>query len=84
MVKDNFPVAGSLDSARDAFVVTPDDDTDLAQVPRALYVGTGGDVAVTFPSGSVTFTNVPNGTILMIRPLRVLEATTATEILGLI
>lgn len=84
MAKNNFPSTGSTDSAVDAFAITKDDDTDLASVPRALWVGTGGDVALTFPSGNVTLTNVPDGTLLPVRPIRVLEATTASEIIGLV
>jgi hypothetical protein len=42
-------------------------DSDLATVPcRAVYVGTGGNVALMLAddSAAVIFTNVPDGTLL--------------------
>lgn len=66
-----------------ALAITPA-DADLAQVTRALYVGTGGDVAVRmFDGSSVTLVNVPSGTLLPLRVARVLPASTASNILGL-
>ncbi len=32
--------------ARGAFAVTPDDDNDLEEPAKALFIGTGGDVTV--------------------------------------
>ncbi len=84
MAKDNFPTLNALGSATDGYAVTPDDEADLDPVPRALWVGGGGDVAVTLPSGDVTLKNVPDGTLLPVRALRVLEASTATEIVALV
>lgn len=83
-MKNNFPSPTAVGSATDAFTVTPSDDDDLSQVPRALYVGGEGDVTVQFPSGTFTFVSVAAGTLLPIRPLRVLESTTATDILALV
>lgn len=83
-MKNNFPFATDLSSASDAFEVTPADDTDLAQVPRALYVGSDGNLSLRFPSGDVTFVGVLAGTLLPVRPTRVLAATTATNILALV
>lgn len=82
-MKNNFPSANPLESATDAFEITPGPG-DLPQVPRALWVGTGGDVTVELTSGEVTFTNVPGGTLLLVRPSKVLGATTASGILGLV
>jgi hypothetical protein len=66
-----------------AVAITPA-DADLAQATRALYVGTGGDVAVRMLDGSsVTLVNVPSGTLLPLRVARVLPASTASGILGL-
>ena len=75
--------------ATGAVAVTPSDSTVLAC--RALYVGGGGNVAVelggtaTSPrSGTtITFTNVPSGTILPVSCYRVMAATTATSIVAL-
>lgn len=65
--------------------VTPDDNTDLATVSRALYVGTGGNIALTLVGGSTaTFTNVQDGAVLPLRVSRVLNAgTSASDILAL-
>jgi hypothetical protein len=77
----------NLDSpARDVFAITKSDATVFTISTRAIYVGTGGDLAVRMISGnSATFTNVPDGTILPLRCDKVLETgTDASEILGLI
>jgi hypothetical protein len=66
-----------------AVAVTPADQ-DLAQVTRALYVGVGGDLAVRMQDGgSATFVGVPSGTLLPLRVIRVLPASTAGGIVGL-
>lgn len=73
-----------------AFAVTKSDTTTFDGVgsnetpPRSLYVGGAGDVAVTtFKGDIVTFSAVPAGTILPICVTKVMEATTATNIVGL-
>lgn len=74
----------ALDSpATGAFAVTPDDDTDLTELPRALYIGTEGDVAVILDGITLTF--VAASGILPIRPSRVMDTnTTATDIIALV
>lgn len=75
--------------ATKAAAVTPHDTTIVDC--RALYVGTGGTVAVHMlgnaasPGGtSVSFVNVPSGTLLPISCHRVLStSTTATNIVAL-
>lgn len=71
--------------ADDAEVVTPSDSTDLVYTGRALYVGTGGNVAVVTKKGNTrTFTNVIDGSLIPIRVTRVLATgTTATDMLSL-
>lgn len=82
------PPNGSNPALR-AVSVTPNDSTDLSQVPRALYIGGAGDVEVHMSGEpgtdtAVVFSAVPAGTILPIRPDRVLASnTTATLILAL-
>jgi hypothetical protein len=78
-------LATSLESpAAGGFSITPNDSADLPTVTRALYVGTGGTLAVTLRSGqTVTFQNLPNGALLPIRVLRVLTGTTAGALVGL-
>lgn len=75
-----------LDSpAGSAAAVTPNDSTDLATSSRALYVGGAGDVKVDMAhDGTVTFSDVPAGTILPIRAERVYAAgTSATNIVAI-
>ena len=71
--------------ARDAAAVTPDDVTDLTYLPRALYVGNGGDLSVRCAGGqTVVLQNVQGGSVL---PLRVAgvnaTGTSATGIVAL-
>lgn len=71
--------------AATGFGVIPDDDVDLPETTRGLYLGSGGDLAVVMLSGtSLVLTNVPGGAILPLRVTRVLETgTTAAGIVGL-
>ncbi|MCJ7995180.1 hypothetical protein J5N58_12560 [Rhizobium cremeum] len=71
--------------AATGFGIIPDDDVDLQEATRGLYVGSGGDLAVVILSGaSLVLTNVPGGAILPLRVTRVLETgTTAADIVGL-
>lgn len=65
--------------------VTPSDSATLMKVTRAVYVGTGGDLAVHLIGGTaITFKNVANGTLLPIRVDQVLATgTTADDIRAL-
>lgn len=71
--------------AREGAAVTPNDLTDLTVLPRALYIGQGGAVAVSLAGGqNIVFTGVQGGTILPVRARRVLATgTTATAIVAL-
>ena len=72
--------------ATKAVAITPDDDTDLEFTPRALYIGGAGAVTVILrnDTAAVTFAAVPVGTVLPVRPKRVLATgTDATLLLGL-
>lgn len=72
--------------ASSGFVILPDDDANLLETTRGLYVGSGGDIAVVMASGaSVVLTNIPSGSILPLRVSRVLDTgTTADGIVGLV
>jgi hypothetical protein len=69
--------------AEDGFAITPADDTDLPQVTRGIYVGTGGDLVVVTKLGTtLTHKNVPSGSFLPIRATQVSAATTAADLIG--
>lgn len=70
--------------------VTPSNDDDLADGCRALWIGTGGNVAIALRGnvdGSPTskvYKNVPSGFLLPVQARRVfLTGTTATDIIAL-
>lgn len=67
-------------SARESGAVTPDDDTELSF--DALYVGTAGNVAIKHieDGNTVTYTGVGAGVILPVSGVRVMAATTASNI----
>lgn len=70
----------------DATAVTASNTTEISC--RALYVGTGGTVSVQMlgydnSNTVVSFTNVPNGSLLPIRVTKVLTDTTASDIVAL-
>ncbi len=76
----------SVDADPALGAVVPVADTDIEpRNIRAVYVGGGGNLAVITSRGeTVTFTGVPDGTLLPIRIRRVLSSgTTATNILAL-
>lgn len=64
--------------------ITPADDVVLGLDLRALFVGGAGNlVLVDYDGNTATFTGVAAGTMLPIRPRRVLAASTATLIIGI-
>jgi len=74
--------ASGLESpATGAFLITPDDASDLATRPRSLYIGAAGNIRVRMNGVDVTLENASG--VLPIRPERVLATgTTATNIIG--
>lgn len=87
MPQDKFANTESVTSpAREAFVILPSDTQQLPQVPKAIYVGTGGDLRARLVDGTaeVTFRNISNGAILDIRPAAIfMSGTSAADIVGL-
>lgn len=65
--------------------IVPDDDSDLEFLPRAIYIGGDGDIKVRDASGNdEVFVGLTAGTILPIRPHRVLATgTSATSLIAL-
>ena len=63
--------------------VTKSDTTLLSNV-RALYIGVGGDVVVIDQyNNSATYKNAQSGSVLLIQAKKVMDATTATDIVAL-
>jgi hypothetical protein len=71
--------------ARMAAAVTPHDVNPLADVPKALFVGTGGTIVARGVGGAdVTFRNVPSGSVLPFRAQYVrATGTSAADIVAL-
>ncbi|WP_454280464.1 spike base protein, RCAP_Rcc01079 family [Sphingomonas sp. Marseille-Q8236] len=72
-----------------AAAITPSDTADLPDIPKGVYVGTGGDITmigVGAPASAtgITWKNVPAGSLIPFRPRRILaNGTTASNMLGL-
>lgn len=76
----------AVDPARIAFPITAHDSSEILVLPRALYVGTGGDLVIRTVDGTadVVLKNVADGAILDIRVQYVrATGTTATDLVGL-
>ncbi|MEL6323013.1 MAG: hypothetical protein AAFU82_04105 [Pseudomonadota bacterium] len=73
-------------SADGILEITPNDDADLTSLPKGIYIGGTGDLAVIMPDGSTgVFVQMLGGGTYPIRPARILQTgTTATGIVGLI
>lgn len=71
--------------SRSVLAVTPHDANALPQLPKALYIGTGGDVTLRCVDDAVdvTFRNVPSGALIRARARHVrATGTTAADILA--
>ena len=81
----NFEVGNGQSPADYAVAVTPNDSTDLARTPRAVYVGGAGNLNVDMSDGTtILFANLTAGTILPVRVKRVrATSTTATSLVAL-
>ena len=82
----NFFAPGQDAPAVETATVTPHNTNDLAVTCRALWIGTGGDVALMAAGDTiaVTLKNVANGTLLPVKTKRVLvTGTTAGDIVAL-
>ena len=87
MIDDPFRTERLTDATVPAdrwFAITPSDSEDLAVKPRAIFVGTGGDLVLFGADGvSATFA-VADGAMLPLSPHRVMATgTTATGIVGM-
>jgi hypothetical protein len=69
-----------------AVAVSPHDSNALADIPKALFVGTGGTIVMRGVNGSVdqSWKNVPSGSVLPFRAQYVrATGTTAADLLAL-
>lgn len=74
------------DPARQAAPIIPSDEQPLERIPKALFIGTGGDIRLrcTDDDAPVLFRNIPSGSILPVRAAQVLaNGTNATDLVGL-
>jgi hypothetical protein len=84
---DKFATYSSgLDSpATDVFLITPDDDTDLAVTTRAIRANTGGDVVLVTLEGNERTCKFADGETRAIRATRIkATGTTATGLEGMV
>lgn len=84
------PFLNTVDSpmtpAGTCFAIAPDDTAEFARATKAIYVGTGGDLALRPVNGAadVIFRNLPAGFILDVRVRAVRQTgTTAADLVGL-
>lgn len=80
--------SGSITApASSAYVITPSDVSAIDPLPRAIRVGTGGDIIIRAMGSSVdvTLKNVADGETIPIRCQYIrATGTTATDIVGLL
>jgi hypothetical protein len=87
MATDNFAeYRTGLDSpGEDGFDITPNNDNDLPQVTRALYITGAGDVRFTTRKGTTLTWSFPANYLFTMRVSRVhVTGTTATGIKGIV
>ena len=72
--------------SRKPFAITPSDTAEISPLPKALYIGTGGDVTLRGVDASqdVVLKNVTSGDRIEVRAMYVrATGTTAQDIVGL-
>lgn len=65
--------------ARDLLPVTPDNNTDLAQVAVALFVETGGTVSIVTVNGNTRTVTLPDFSLLPVGATRVMATNTSAS-----
>ncbi|MDX3908433.1 MAG: hypothetical protein QHC67_01245 [Sphingobium sp.] len=73
------------DPSRRPFAIVPHDVNALADVPKGIYVGTGGDVTLRGVDGAadVTYKNLPDASYIAVRASHVrATGTTATNMIA--
>ena len=64
------------------YLISPDDTQDLPVRPRALYVNAGGSVVLQDNDGQSVTYDVVAGTVLSLRPTRVLATGTTAQLVA--
>ncbi|MDP5084683.1 MAG: hypothetical protein NWQ23_04620 [Yoonia sp.] len=64
------------------YAIVPSDGADLPVRPRAIYVNAGGTAVLQDNDGAAISYEVTAGTVLSIRPLRVLAAGTTAQLIA--
>jgi hypothetical protein len=74
-----------MSSARKGFAITPNDSTEIALTPKAVWVGGAGNLVVRLEddSADITISGIAAGTLLPIRPKFIKTTSTCTGIIGL-
>lgn len=73
------PVAEVGDVAEDGFTVVKSDDTVFNPMPRAIFVGTGGDVKIKTARGTDLTFAVPDGGYVLCRSQKVYSSGTDAD-----
>lgn len=78
------PPSANIGPHEKATAITPGDG-ELAELPRALWVGGAGNLSLKFAGSNtvVVISAVPAGTYVQLRPTHIMAATTATNIVAL-
>lgn len=64
------------------FLVVPSDTVDLQVRPRAMFVNTAGTAVLQINGGDAVSYDLPAGTILALRPTRVLATGTTAQLIA--
>lgn len=80
---ENFP-PNPHEVPRNFHNVVPSDLDELPFAPRAIYVGSGGDLAIEdYDGNQFIFRNLQSGTTKVIQPCKILDTgTTASNIIA--
>lgn len=73
--------------SRAPYEITPNNSTELPIIPKAIYVGTGGNIKLLGDTGTsnCTFYNVTSGQILPVRARYIFSTgTTAANLVALV